>query len=101
MLRMIFAIWYMDSRAGRDEVNAGNFRPHLLQVTLGIWLNAIEWLTSVDQVLIFLPQEIIEHDLHIIPVYLDRGLAFFGQADQGAGDTVDKFLLDADITGIF
>ena len=52
-------------------------------------------------ILVILPQEIIEHDLHIIPVYLDRGLAFFGQADQGAGDTVDKFLLDADITGIF
>lgn len=46
-------------------------------------------------------QELVKYNLHIIAIYLDRGAALFSQADQGAGNAVDKFFLDIDIASIF
>ena len=41
---------------------------------------------------ILLPQELVEHQLHVLPVGLDSLAALVSQTDQDARDAVDKLI---------
>ena len=51
--------------------------------------------------LILFPQQLVEHDLHVLPVGLDGLTTIICQADQGAGDAIDELLFNVYISSLF